>query len=67
MWKGDLDLSRIWAHDETPQFINFNSSGQSKQLAYAGSGHDCNKVSKENREYITMQPFSNFASDMAIC
>ena len=26
VWKGSIDLTRIWAHDETPQFINFNTS-----------------------------------------
>ena len=31
IWEGDIDGSRIWAHDETPQFINFNASGQSKK------------------------------------
>ena len=64
VWEGAVDVLRIWAHDETPQFINFDSSGQSKKLIYAGSGHDCNKVSKENQECVTVQPFSNFAGDV---
>ena len=67
VWTGKVDLARIWAHDETPQFINYNASGQSKKLIYAGSGDDCNKISKENRECVTIQPFSNFAGDMAMC
>ena len=24
IWNGAIDLTRIWAHDETPQFINFS-------------------------------------------
>ena len=67
LWNGAVDLSRIWAHDETPQFINYNVSGQSKKYVYAGSGHDCNKVTKENHECVTVQPFSNFAGEMAMC
>jgi len=67
LWNGAVDLSRIWAHDETPQFINYNASGQSKKHVYAGIGHDCNKVTKENHECVTVQPFSNFAGEMAMC
>ena len=29
VWEGSTDLTRVWAQDETPQFINFNASGQS--------------------------------------
>ena len=67
VWEGAVDTSRIWAHDETPQFINYSQTGGSKQLIYAGSGHDCNRVTKENRECITIQPFSNFSGDLAMC
>ena len=67
VWKGAVDLSRIWAHDETPQFINYSSTGQSKKKIYAGTGHDCNVMTKENRESVTVHPFSNFAGDLAIC
>ena len=65
VWVGAT--TRIWAHDETPQFINYHQSGQSRLTVYAGSGEDCNKVTKENRECITVQPFSNFAGDTAMC
>jgi hypothetical protein len=58
-WKGGL--SRIWAHDETPQFITLIEVDSLKTAT------DCKKVPKENREFVTVQPFSNFASDMAIC
>ena len=67
MWKGNIDLRRIWAHDETPQFINYGTSGACKKKIYAGSSHDCNEITKENRESVTVQPFSNFAGDLAMC
>ena len=33
---------------------------------YAGSCHDCSKLSKENWESVTVQPFSNFAGELAM-
>ena len=57
--------SRIWAHDETPQFINFNASGQSKKKVFAGTGDDCAELAKENC-CVTVQPFSNFAWELAM-
>ena len=66
IWEGEVDVSRIWAHDETPQFINFNASGQSKKKIFAGSGDDCAELAKENRESVTVQPFSNFAGELAM-
>ena len=67
IWNGKVDLSRIWAHDETPQFINYGSAGQSKKKIYAGAGHDCNKMTKENRESVTVHPFSNFSGETNLC
>ena len=46
VWKGAVDLSRIWAHEETPQFINYGSTGHSKKKIYAGTGQDCNVMTK---------------------
>ena len=66
VWRGAIDVSKIWAHDETPQMINFNATGQSKKKVYAGKGHDCSKLSKENRESVTVHPFSNFAGELAL-
>ena len=31
MWKGDVDLSRIWSHDETSQFINLVQLGSQRR------------------------------------
>ena len=52
-----IDLSRFWAHDETLQFVNYSTTGQSKKLIYGGAGHDCNVMTKENRESFTIHPF----------
>ena len=66
-WKGNIDTSRIWAHDETPQFISFNNSGQSRKLIIGAKGENCSKLIKENRDCITVQPFSSFKGDLAMC
>ena len=65
VWESSIDLTQIWAHNEMLQFINFNASGQSRKKMYAGSGHDCSKLSKENQESVTVQPFSNFTGELA--
>ena len=31
VWSGKTDTARIWAHDETPQFINYEKSGLSRK------------------------------------
>ena len=66
-WKGDIDVSRIWAHDETPQFISYTSSGKSRTLVLGCKGEDCAKLIKENRDCVTVQPFSSFQGDLAMC
>ena len=66
MWEGAIQTERMWAHDETPQFINYNSSGQSKKKIFAGTSDDCTKLSKENRESVTVQPYSNFAGELVM-
>ena len=54
VWRGRIDTSRIWAHDETPQFINYRS--KSGKRVFAESGQDCEELTKENRECVTVQP-----------
>lgn len=66
-WNGVIDISRIWAHDETPQFISYNSSGKSRALVFGSKGEDCAKLIKENRDCVTVQPFSSFKGDLAMC
>ena len=52
-WKAKIDTSKIWAHDETPQFVSFNNSGKSRSLVFGAKGEDCSKLIKENRDFIT--------------
>ena len=37
-WTGDIDLSRIYNHDETPQFINFGVDSLSSGKVFGGVG-----------------------------
>ena len=37
-----------------------------RKKVYAGSSHDCSKLSKENRESVAVQPFSNFADKLSM-
>ena len=54
MWKGDIDTSRVFNHDETPQFINYGVDGTPSGLAYAARGESCKKMIRENRESVTI-------------
>ena len=65
VWEGQIDTSRVWAHDETPQFINYITKSNTR--VFAGSGEDSKQLSKENRECVTVHPFSNLSGDQAMC
>ena len=56
VWTGNIDTERIFNHDETPQFINYGVDGTPNGLVYAGRGDSCNKLTKENRESVTIHP-----------
>ena len=58
---------RIIGHDETPQFVNYGKSGQSKIQLISGKGDDCNNLTKENRKCPTIHLFSTFSGDLAMC
>ena len=53
--------------DETPQFVNYGKSDQSKVQLISGKGDNCNNPKKENRECPTIPPFSTFSGDLAMC
>ena len=36
-------------------------------MIYGGAGHDCNVMTRENRESVIVHPFSTFAGDFAMC
>ena len=66
VWVGDIDLRRIFNHDETPQFINYGVDGIPNGLVYAGRGEACKLLQKENRESVTIHPLVSFAGTAAI-
>ncbi|XP_047131042.1 uncharacterized protein LOC124810350 isoform X2 [Hydra vulgaris] len=41
VWKGDIDTTRIFNDDETPEFVNYGVDGTSTGLVYAGKGDVC--------------------------
>ena len=58
---------RIIGHDETPQFVNYGKSGQSKVQLICGKVDDCNNLTKESRECLTIHLFPTFSGDLAMC
>jgi hypothetical protein len=67
IWRGDIDTSRIFNCDETPQFINYGVDGTCTGLVYAGRGDACQKMIRENRECVTIMPFVSCSGDVSIC
>ena len=61
VWNGNIDMARIFNHDETPQFVNYGVDGTPSGLVYAGKGETCSKLLRENREYVTIHPFVSFS------
>ena len=43
MWTGKTDTTRVYNHDETPEFINYGVDGTPDGLVYAGRGELCKK------------------------
>ena len=41
VWEGDIDCNRVFNHDETPQFINYEVDGTAQGLVYTGKGNSC--------------------------
>ena len=37
MWTGKIDTTRVYNHDETPQFINYGVDGTPNWLVFAGA------------------------------
>ena len=67
VWQGDIDTTRIYNHDEIPQFINYGVDGTPNGLVYDGRGKSCQKMIRENRECVTVHPFVSFRGDLAMC
>ena len=60
IWKGDIDTSRIFNWDKTPQLTNYGVDGTCNGLVYADKD-DTSQRMYQNRECITVQPFVSFA------
>ena len=65
---GDIDTSRIYNHDETPQFVSYGVDGSgSCELVYAGKGEECNKLLRENKVCVTINPFISLDGVVEVC
>ncbi|XP_047131057.1 uncharacterized protein LOC136071655 [Hydra vulgaris] len=75
VWSGNIDLCRIFNHNETPQFINFGVDGTPAGLIIlqhvspfaAAKGETCCKMIRENRECVTIHPLVSFSGDLCVC
>ena len=66
-WTGKIDLSRIFNHDETPQFINYGIDGSANNVFYCGKGERCTAAKTENRECVTISPMVSLTGDICMC
>ena len=66
-WEGEIDTSRIFNHDETPQFINYGVDGTPNGLVYGARGESCKKLLKENRECVTINPVISLDGKVCMC
>ena len=68
-WTGKIDTTRIFNHDETPQFINFGVDGTSsgKVFGSVGKNETCQRLTKENRECPTVHPIVSCDGKKAVC
>ena len=56
IWNGDIETKRLFNFDETPQFINYGVDGTQSGRVYAPVGESCKKMTRENRENVTICP-----------
>ena len=54
VWEGDIDCSRVFNHEETPQFINYGVDGTAQGLVYTGKGESCKQMLQENWESVSV-------------
>ena len=54
VWEGDIDCSRVFNHEETPQFINYGVDGTAQGLVYTGKGESCKQMLQENWESVSI-------------
>ena len=58
---------RIICHDETPQFVNYNTTDNRRGLLFGVRGENSEVLGKRNRDCVTFQPLSTLAGDMSMC
>ena len=62
-----LNVFRIICHADTPQFVNYNTKDNRRELVFGVSGENCEVLAKSNRDCVTVQPFSTLTGDMSMC
>jgi hypothetical protein len=67
VWTGQINTSRVFNHDETPQFINYGVDGTPNGLVYAGRGESCKRMINENRECVTINPVVSVSGFVCVC
>lgn len=66
-WTGKIDGTRVFNHDETPQFINYGVDGTARNIYYCAKGSKCTGMIAENRECVTISPMISLAGEIIIC
>ena len=66
-WSGKIDGSRVFNHDETPQFLNYGVDGTASNIFYAAKGERCTGLLAENRECVTISPMISLNGNVPIC
>ena len=64
VWNGNIDMTRIFNHDETPQFVNYGVDGTPSGLVYAEKGETCSKLLRANRECVTIHLFVSLSGKL---
>ena len=67
IWMGSIDLTRIYNHNETPQFIHFGVDGMANGLVYAGRWEECKQMIRENSQCVTICPFLSLIGEIKVC
>ena len=58
---------KIICHDETPQFMNYNTTDNRSRLVFGVRGKNSGVLSKSNQDRLTVQSFSILNGDMSMC
>ena len=67
IWEGNVDMSRIYNHDDTPQFVKYGEGGAASELVYSPKGEECKKAVAENIECDTNHPFVCLDGSLVLC